>query len=82
MNNQYTEKCCRHAWQQLCLPAINYNQNWSSEEDQLLQNLVQIHGAYADKWPLIALNFVSVILLVSYGSESKNSWIILRIVIS
>jgi hypothetical protein len=59
MSNQYTEKCCRHAWQQLCLPVINYNQNWSSEEDQLLRNLVQIHGAHADQWELIALNFVS-----------------------
>ena len=63
MNNQYTEKCCRHAWQQLCLPVINYNQNWSSEEDQLLINLVQIHGAHADQWELIALNFVCHISL-------------------
>ncbi len=59
MNNQYTEKSCRHAWEQLCLPIMNYNQNWSAEEDQLLINLVQIHGAYADQWELIALNFVS-----------------------
>ena len=58
MNNQYTEKCCRHAWQQVCLPIINYHQNWSPEEDQLLLNLVQIHGAYADQWESIALNFV------------------------
>jgi Myb-like DNA-binding domain len=63
MNNQYTEKCCRHAWQQLCLPVISYNQNWSSEEDQLLINLVLIHGAYADQWELIALNFVCQISL-------------------
>jgi hypothetical protein len=63
MNNQYTEKCCRHAWQQLCLPIINYNPNWSSEEDQLLINLVQIHGAHADQWELIALNFVCHISL-------------------
>ncbi|CAF1214011.1 unnamed protein product [Rotaria sordida] len=57
MNNQYTEKHCRHAWQQLCLPVISYNQNWSSEEDQLLINTVQIYGAYADQWERIALNF-------------------------
>ncbi len=59
MNNQYTEKCCRHAWQQLCLPIIHYQQNWSPEEDQLLEKLVQFHGAHADQWSLIALNFVS-----------------------
>ncbi|UJR13361.1 hypothetical protein I4U23_000378 [Adineta vaga] len=57
MNNQYTEKCCRHAWQQLCLPTINYNQKWSAEEDQLLTDLVQIHGSYADQWTTIASNF-------------------------
>ncbi len=62
MNNQYTEKCCRHAWQQLCLPAINYHQNWSADEDQLLQNLVQTHGAHADQWTSIALHFVSHII--------------------
>ncbi|CAF3751097.1 unnamed protein product [Adineta steineri] len=57
MNNQYPEKCCRHAWQQLCLPVINDNQSWSVEEDELLNNLVQIHGAYADQWALIASHF-------------------------
>jgi hypothetical protein len=62
MNNQYTEKCCRNTWQQLCLPVINNSQNWSSEEDQLLQNLVQTHGSHADQWKSIALNFVSYII--------------------
>ncbi|CAF0894867.1 unnamed protein product [Adineta ricciae] len=57
MNNQYTVKCCRHAWQQLCLPTIRYNHDWSEEEDQLLRDLVQIHGPYADQWPTIASNF-------------------------
>ncbi|CAF3124375.1 unnamed protein product [Rotaria sp. Silwood2] len=57
MNNQYTEKRCQHAWQQLCLPVISYNQNWSSEEDQLLINTAQIYGAYADQWKIIASNF-------------------------
>jgi hypothetical protein len=41
----------------LYIPMINSNQNWSSEEDELLRNLVQIHGAYADQWTRIALNF-------------------------
>ena len=59
MNNQYTEKCCRHAWEQICLPMIHSHQNWTPEEDQLLQNLVQTHGPYADQWAIIALNFVS-----------------------
>ncbi|CAF4750008.1 unnamed protein product [Rotaria sp. Silwood1] len=57
MNNQYTEQRCQHAWQQLCLPVISCNQNWSLEEDQLLINTVQIYGAHADQWKVIAFNF-------------------------
>ena len=69
MNHQYTEKCCRHAWQELCLPVINHQQNWSSDEDQLLENLVQLYGAHADQWTLIALNFVSHILELGMGAN-------------
>jgi hypothetical protein len=59
MNIQYTGKSCRLAWEQVCLPIIHrQNEHWSNEEDRLLENLVQIHGAYADKWGNIAANFV------------------------
>jgi len=71
MSNQYPEKCCRHAWQQLCLPVINYQQNWSPEEDQLLENLVQIHGVYADQWISIALKFVSRTAIRDYSCEDS-----------
>ena len=60
MKNQYTEKCCRLAWEQICLPMIDHHKDWSTEEDQLLEKLVQIHGAHADQWPIIAANFVSL----------------------
>lgn len=66
MNNQYTEKSCRNAWQQICLPILNYNGNWSPEEDTLLENLVEIHGEYADQWVSIALHFVSYIHIYIY----------------
>ena len=61
MNNQYTEKSCRLAWEQVCLPMIHQqNEDWSAEEDQLLENLVHIHGDYADQWENIAANFVGL----------------------
>ncbi len=59
MNNQYTEKSCQNAWQQNCLLNINQNQKWSSEDDQLLINLVKKYDPYADQWNIIASNFVS-----------------------
>ncbi|CAF3464192.1 unnamed protein product [Rotaria sp. Silwood1] len=58
MNNEYTNESCLHAWQQICLPMIYYDQNWSLQEDQLLRNLVETHGPYADSWNLIASHFV------------------------
>ncbi|CAF1008297.1 unnamed protein product [Rotaria sp. Silwood1] len=57
MNNEYTSESCLHAWQQICLPMIYYDQNWSLQEDQLLRNLVETHGSYADSWNLIASHF-------------------------
>ena len=58
MNNQYTEKSCQHAWEQICSPTIHLPSKWSPEEDELLESLVQIHGPYADQWSSIASHFV------------------------
>ncbi|CAF3754942.1 unnamed protein product [Rotaria socialis] len=57
MNNQYTEKSCKNAWQQICLPLIHSNASWSSEEDQLLESLVQNYGSFAQQWNIIASHF-------------------------
>ncbi|CAF1083054.1 unnamed protein product [Rotaria sordida] len=57
MNNEYTNESCLHAWQQICLPTIYYDQNWSSQEDQLLRNLVETFGPYGNNWNLIASHF-------------------------
>ena len=54
MNNQYTEECCRHAWDQLCRPTLNPSNVWSQEEDELLMKIVDEHGAYGDQWSVIA----------------------------
>lgn len=79
MNNQYTEKCCRLAWEQICLPMIHQQQDWSAEEDRLLENLVQIHGAYADQWQIIASNFVSTREDFSFSDDLFSSLIVQRI---
>ena len=59
MNNYHLQKQCQHAWEQICLPIIKYNQSWSAQEDQLLLSLVKIHGTHGDQWKIIALSFVS-----------------------
>jgi len=72
MNNQYTEKSCQHAWEQICSPTIHLPSKWSPEEDELLESLVQIHGPYADQWSSIASHFVKTNLFFDISTRNLS----------